>query len=396
MSPRQATLPKGNGARVGLSALLVVAVAVVMLLLVRARPETEPFDPRSAASAGTRGLVLLLESQGATVDIARSAPDVGSPQRVLVLDDRLSESQRADLLRFVVGGGLLVMADPESPIVEALTVASTIEGETPSFMGNDALAQANVLLGDCDVPALQHLRGLFVADGARYRVADGTRSCFGGGDGALVVSHEVGQGLIVQLGDNEIFTNRLLRYADNAPLATALLAPRDGSRVSILLGQEAAKSAADIGEGEKTLSDLLRPSVWMALAQLALAFVIFATARAVRTGRPVREPAQVPVAGSALVVATGTLMQRAHHVERAGWMLRGNLYRSLCRQFRLPTTATIDALDEVVAAHSSLPRGHVAAILQREVSDDRELLELSKSLQHIRDSTTAAFEGANS
>ena len=44
---------------------------------------------------------------------------------------------------------------------------------------------------------------------------------------------------------------------------------------------------------------------------------------AIRPGRPVREPEQVPIAGSELVVATGTLMQRAHHAdERAGWLLR--------------------------------------------------------------------------
>jgi hypothetical protein len=207
------------------------------------------------------------------------------------------------------------------------------------------------------------------------------------------VAAEYGSGLIVQLGDNELFTNHLLRYADNGPLATALLAPTADARVSILLGEEAVKSTADIGTGEKTLSGLLRPSVWMALAQLAIAFVIFATARAVRPGRPVREPEQVPVAGSELVVATGTLMRRARHAERAGWLLRGNLYRALCQQFHLPTTASIAALDEVVAANTSLPVGHVAAVLERDVYDDKGLLELSNSLQTIRETT---LEGANS
>ncbi len=210
------------------------------------------------------------------------------------------------------------------------------------------------------------------------------------------MTREHGAGLIVQLGDNELFTNRLLRYADNGPLATALLAPNDEARVSILLGQEAAKSTADIGAGEKTLSDLLRPSVWMALTQLAVAFIVFAIAKAVRPGRPVREPEQVPIAGSELVVATGTLMQRAHHAERAGWMLRGNLYRALCRRFHLPSDTSIAKLDEIVAAHTSLPVGHVAEALQYEVADDKALLELSNDLQMIRETTHEVLEGANS
>lgn len=396
MSARQAKLSGGSGARVGLSALLVVAVAVIMLLLVRARPEAEPFDPRSSASLGTRGLVLLLEEQGASVDIARSVPETGSSARVLVLQDRLNDGQRRDLLQFVEDGGLLVMADPDSSIFNALAVAERIEGEVPAFSGNDVLAHINVPLAECDVPALVRLRGLFVRSGARFEVPEDARSCFADDGAAFVVIREHGVGLIVQLGDNVIFTNGQLRYADNGPLATALLAPDSEASVSILLGQEAAKSAADIGTGEKSLSDLLRPSVWMALTQLAVAFIVFATARAVRPGRPVREPEQVPIAGSALVVATGTLMRRANHAERAGWMLRGNLYRTLCRRFHLPTTASIEALDNVVAVNTSIPIGHVAAVLQREVHDDKGLLELSNSLQAIREATLETLEGATS
>ncbi len=402
MSARQARLPSGNGARVGLSALLVVAVAIIMLLLVRARPEAEPFDPRSSDPLGTRGLVLLLEQQGATVDIARSAPEPGATSRVLVLQDRLNDSQRQALLQFVEAGGLVVMADPESSMLDGLAVARTIEGEVPNFAGNDPLEQLNVPLDFCDVPALALLRGLFVTTGSRFEVPDDARSCFAADGDAFAVATVYGSGLIVQLGDNELFTNHLLRYADNGPLATALLAPTADARISILLGEEAAKSTADIGTGEKTLSDLLRPSVWMALAQLALAFIIFATARAVRPGRPVREPEQVPIAGSELVVATGTLMRRARHAERAGWMLRGNLYRALGRRYHLPANASIEALDEVVAANTSLPAGHVAAVLQRDVHDDKGLLELSNSLQAIRTATLErlepleTLEGANS
>jgi hypothetical protein len=197
----------------------------------------------------------------------------------------------------------------------------------------------------------------------------------------------MGDGVVVQLGDNELFTNRLIRYADNGPLATALLAPTSGAQVTILLGDEPAPSAADIGSGDETLSSLVRPGVWMAIAQLAIAFVVFAIARAVRPGRPVREPEQVPIAGSELVAATGNLMQRARHAQRAGWLLRGSLYRDLCRRYSLPPSTSISALDEFVAARTSLPPGHVAAVLETEVHDNATLLQLSSSLHTIRELT---------
>lgn len=388
MSPRQAGDGGGSGARVGITALLLVVAAAGMLLLVRARPDPEAFDPRSGAGSGTRALVLLLERQGATVDVVRSAPEPGSDDRVLVLEDRLNDDQRADLLEFVIDGGVVVMADPESTLAFDEITTAPIIGSLPPGGTNDVDVQVNVALGECQVRALQHLRGVFVLSGLRFQLpVDGNVGCFGNESGAFVAAHQRGQGVIVQLGDNEMFTNSLLRYADNGPLATALLAPTDSSRVSILMGEDAAKSVADIGSGERTLSDLVRPGVWMAILQLALAFVVFAVARAIRPGRPVREPDQVPIAGSELVVATGNLMQRAQHAQRAGWLLRGNAYRELCRRMHLPATTSIPALDAAVAARTSLAPGHVAAVLEREVHDNDGLVRLSAHLQDIRDAT---------
>ncbi len=400
MSPRRMAGTQATGGRVGITALLLVVAAVGMLLLLRAQPDPEPFDPRSGAASGTRGLVVLLEHEGATVDIVRAVPPVGSQQRVLVLEDRLNDRQRRDLLAFAESGGVVIVADPNSALTGEVGATSTVTDQVPSFDDNDVNSQINVPLGECTIAAFDRLRGVFVRTGVRFRDVSATApACFGNQSGSFAVVASRGAGLIVQLGDNELFTNSLLRYADNGPLATALLAPVDGARVDILLGQEAAKTVADIGSGERTLSDLVRPGVWMALTQLAIAFVVFATARAIRPGRPVREPEQVPIAGSALVVATGNLMQRAQHAQRAGWLLRGNLYRSLCQQFRLPPTTSIDALDAAVSGQTSLPSGQVAAALQREVQDTAGLLRLSASLQAIREATPLGRiegEGVNS
>ena len=389
MSPRRtADAGSGGGGKVGVTVLLLVIVAVGMLILNRARPEAEPFDPRSGTDSGTRGLVLLLEREGASVDVVRSVPAEGSGERVLVLQDRLNDQQRADLLAYVESGGVVVMADEESTITSGDAATSIrpdepISGGVPSY-STDVLEQLNVPRGECGVAALRHLRGVFVEEGTRF-AGTATQQCFSNGSSAFLVTQRRGAGVIVQLGDNVLFTNARLRYADNGPLATALLAPTDGSQVSILLGAEAAKTTADIGSGDQTLTDLVRPGVWMALLQLAIAFVVFAIARAIRPGRPVREPAQVPIAGSELVVATGNLMQRAHHSARAGWLLQGNLYRALCRRFHVPPTISVEQLDAAVAQRTSLPPGHVAAVLGRDVHDNQGLLQLSNSLQEIRD-----------
>ena len=398
MSPRRtADGPSGAGGRVGVTALMLVVAAVGMVLLLRARPDPQPFDPRSEAGDGARGLVVLLESQGASVEVVRSAPPPGDASRVLVLDDRLDDDQRRDLQEFAAAGGVVVVADPRSGLAAAPGDVTAVTGALPSSAGNELESQINVPLDECEIASLVHLRGVFVRSGSRFRDT-GSRSCFRDGSGAFAVVHPRGDGLFVQLGDNELFTNALLRYADNGPLATALLAPAAGARVDILLGTEGAKTAADIGSGDDTLLDLVRPGVWMAFVQLGLAFVVFAIARAIRTGRPVREPEQVPIAGSELVVATGNMMQRALHAERAGWLLRGSLYRWLCSLFHLPATTPIDALDATVASRTSLPPGRVSAVLQREVRDDAGLVQLGNDLQTIRDMTPQGQpdgEGAN-
>lgn len=386
MSPRRVTEEAG-GNKVGMTALLLVVAAVGMMLLIRAQPSPQPFDPRSESGTGTRGLVVLLEQQGAAVDIVHSVPSGESGGRVLVLQDRLNDGQRRDLLAFVEAGGIAIVADHDSTLISSLRTSGTISGELPSNLNDDNSVdpQINVPLATCDVGSLDHLRGVYSPDGVRFVTQGADRGCFQNTNGAFVLVHAQGKGFIVQLGDNRPFTNEYLRYADNGPLATALLAPSGDSRVSILLGAKAPKTVADIGTGDKTLSDLVRPGVWMAIAQLALAFIVFAIARAIRPGRPVREPEQVPIAGSELVVATGNLMQRARHAERAGWLLRGNLYRSLCRQYHLPPTATIDAVDAAVSSRTNLPPGHVAAVLQREVQDNNGLVQLSNSLEGIRE-----------
>lgn len=388
MSPRARSGEAGNGGRVAVTVLIVAGIAVVMLLVLRARPGTSPFDPESGRPDGTRGLVLLLRQQGVDVDVIHAAPAAGDTARVLVLDDRLDDAGRADVRAWVDGGGVAVVADADSPLVVARPTDSVHETALPSTT-TSAAGQANVGLGDCTIGALQELRGLYVQDGVFFDPA-GAGQCFGDPDDAFVVSQPSGRGALVTVGDNALWTNALLRYADNAPLATALLAPRRGGTVHILVGDGPSHGVAAIGSGEDTLADLVRPGVWMALLQLVAAFVVFAIARGVRPGRPVAETLPAPVAGSELVVATGQLMRRAHHAGRAGWILRGETYRDLCAELEVPTTTQIAELDRLAAARGLTAPGEVDRALNESVDSSEQLVALANRLAALRARATSA------
>ena len=369
-----------GGGRAGLTALLLVIAALGMFLLVRATPSAEPFDPHSGSPSGTRGLVLLLEHLGATVHPVHSLDASDTGHRVLVLRADLSERQAGELLTYVRNGGVVVWADPTIDPFSTTELA----GQLPSVDWNPTAEDFNVPIDECSVAALQHLRGVLAPSAVLLSGGGDSTRCFGDDRGSFVIASPYGRGWAVQLGDNEQFTNRFLRYADNGALATALLAPTPGATIDILLGDGTAPESPrpEVTE-QRTLFDLVRPSVWMALAQLAIAFIVFATAVAIRPGRPVREPEQVPLESSELVVANGRLMQRAGHAQRAGLLLRSDCHRRLCAEHHLPPSTTVDRLDAIVCAQSSVAPGAVVELLLREVYDPAALLRLSNDLHDL-------------
>jgi len=368
--------------------LLVLIVALGLFLIVRAKPEPGALDPRSGAGDGALALVLLLEGQGATVEIARTPPAPGSPTRVLVLDDSLDDDQRSQLLEHVEAGGVAVVADPASTLHGGADVdggAERVTGSLPEFDGMSAEAESNVVNEVCSIGALEELRGVFVRDGLLFPVGPDESQCLGDGEGrAFAIRRKIGGGTVVGLGDNRLFSNELIRFGDNSGLAVALLAPRRGANVQVLLGASVSKSEEDIGTGEETLSDLVRPGVWMGIAQLALAFVVLAIARGIRPGRPVDEALPSPLAGSDAVHARAAMMRRACHHARAGWLLRADLHRELCDRYHLSLDSSVDAVDRAAANREGTQPGLVASLLATETNDASSLVALSNSISRLR------------
>jgi hypothetical protein len=372
MSPRRVDVGGGAGRAVAAVAAVVV-LGIGLGVVMRARATTRPFDPRSSSPNGTLGLVRLLDQYGAEVAISTRVPRPGDGDRLLVLRDSLSDGQRADLFTFIEDGGIAVVADP----------ASTLHsGAGPE--GGAVLAESMLARGRCSVAALEHLERLALSDTAvRFPVGPTDDACFASDSHSFVVVNRFGQGLVVGLGDNALLTNRLLPEADNAAFATALLAPYSGLRVTVIQPTGDARGV-ELGSGDDTLIDLVRPSLWLALVQAGVAFMVFAVARGIRAGRAISEPLPVPIAGSQLVAATGRLMERAGHVEQACSALQVALHRDLCCELSLPLGTSVDELD--VRAHHQLgtaPR-EVARLLSVHPRHRADLVRFAAELQGFR------------
>jgi hypothetical protein len=356
-------------------AVIVVVAAAAIAIGGGANDTGNPLDPRSTAPDGTRALVELLERFGARVDLVGSAPAAGTADVALVLEDRFGRAggdTRAatvgPLEQWARSGGRLIVADPSSPFVPKS------DADDPRNIGGDD----RVGRGDCDVTALTGVDELLVPPASWYRVPAGASRCFTSGADALVVVQPYTAGTLVSIGSPELFVNSRLDRADNSVLAVALLAPSAGTRVAIVEGPPA-------GSGDKTLADLIPTHVQLALAQLAIAFVIYALWRARRLGRPVTETAPVEIDASELVVAVGRLLERSHAPDVVAARLRTDTRRVLASRLGLRPDATPAAIANAAAvANAGIAARVEAALSDRPITDDTALVALAQELDAIR------------
>ncbi len=402
MSPRAQEASQRTGRAIAVL-VLILAVAVGLALLARVRPRNELLDPASGSSSGARGLVLVLQSVGATVKTTATVPHPGDGiDRVVVLVDHLSDAQRQSLDEWIGAGGIAVVADPNSPY----------QGGDARFSSANA-APTDIGKGTCSIAALSKLRSISltptastglgtvtasgtdggVDDARELTVRDGQRHCFGSATSAFVVVRSQGNGFVVGLGENWIFSNELLASGDNAALGTALMAPTASSHVVILHGTGPAKRTADVvAGGDKTLLQLVPTQVWIGISGLVLAFGVFAIAAGWRVGRPVVERPLVPIASSDLVVSTARLMQRAGHTQRAAELMRYEFHRDLCAAYSIDATASLDELDRTICTRLSdqgrLVRRQLIDVLRAsDVSTPAALAALSRQIRHLRNET---------
>ena len=204
------------------------------------------------------------------------------------------------------GGGTAVVLDDASSLTPD-------DGEF--FDGSDDMRSLLPGTPRCEVDAFDDIDGDRIRPrgfGTLFDIPPGADSCVGDSRLAYVVVEAHGQGDLVSVGGPGLFTNEALGDADNAAVVAALLAPEPGTRVDVL------RPGPPVGGGERTLLDLVAPNVWAFLAQLLVAFLVLVLWRARRLGTPVAEPQPVAVAGSELVAAVGTLLDRSGSPQHAG------------------------------------------------------------------------------
>jgi Domain of unknown function (DUF4350) len=378
--------PRGAGSLVGWA--LAGAGALVTVLVVVAigggGREGAALSPTSDARLGTSAMVALAGELGADVNVSDRLPNLGdddAPAVVVLFVDLLDDDQRDALEDWVTGGGVLVVTDPVS------TFAPPRDGE---FARIDDLAPPRRLSAACDIDALA---GVDVGGveprngGVLYEPGAGASSCVDNGSGdAYIVATDRGDGTVVAVGGAGMMVNAALAEGENAPAVSALVAPEDGTRLLVLEPGPLAGSST----GRRSLRELIPAGVWRAMLQLGVAFVVYAVWRSRRLGRPVPEPAPSPIAGSELVAAVGTLLDRSGSPGHAAELLRRDLRRFLGEHLGVPRDTPADVLAAVAAERTGVDQAALQTALGGPpVTDDQELAALAATIDRIREEVLA-------
>jgi hypothetical protein len=361
-----------------LATVTLVLAAVVLGILVGRGGEDRPYDLDSSRPAGYRGLRLVLEELGVTVE--RGGPgelDGGRRIDTVFVPDAtgMVEPTRRRLERFARTGGRVVLGDPRP---DRFFTEVEIVGVPP---------------GECTISELDDAGSIDPRGATPLQVPAGSRRCYGVGPVAHVVSEQVGEGRIIRISSPELFVNDAMRprnqevdepkgpMPDNVVLAVRLLAPSGaGTRVLVLTA-----GAAVAPTGQRTLTDLVRPGVKVGLWQLAVAVAVYGWAQGRRFGRVVEEPQPVPIEASELTVAVGQLMRRRRDPTTAAKLLRAGVLVDLTRRLGLPRGADERTTARLVAERVGTDAEEMfATLFEQPVGDDSALVALAHRLDAIR------------
>jgi len=373
--------PSGVGSRAAAGWALAagaVALTVVALVVIGRGVGDRPLDPTSDARLGTSAMVALADDLGADVRIDDRFPDLDAadaPDVVVLFSDRLDTSQRTQLDGWIDDGGRLVVTDPGSEYTPPLS---------GDFLTVDDLDPAARLRDDCQISAFDDIDVSGVDPrngGVLYDAGSGDDVCITDGlRSAYVVATDQGDGTVVSVGGSGMFVNAALAEGENAAVVAALVAPTADTRLVVL----APEALAGGGSGSRTLGDLVPTGVTRGLVQLCIAFLVYAVWRSRRLGRPVPEPQPSAIAGSELVAATGTLLDRTRSPGHAADLLRNDLRHFLADHLGVPPTATPAVLAQVASERTPADHDALLWALTAPVTDDDGLVALASTIDRIR------------
>jgi len=212
----------GKGQRIAVVVLALVVGFNLVLASVRMITGGEPGGPVSSSFStggdGLEGYADLLRDAGHPVTRLRSktaTSDLPTDATVVVADpQKLTRSEGLALLRFVHGGGRLV--------VTGRAGAALVAAATSSSIGYDGMERSDrvpVWVPADDTGAAHELAG---DRGGRWVDAGPLLPLAGDDQGPSIVSADVGQGHVVAVADTAMLQNSQLGQADNAALGLAL------------------------------------------------------------------------------------------------------------------------------------------------------------------------------
>jgi hypothetical protein len=351
--------------------LAVLALVGAFLLLRPGAPG--PPLARSREPGGTLALRRFLAARGLTVSDA-TAPQAGGGTFVLLADLRTFE-QDSEILRWVDGGGRLVLADPQSELARQLLV------DSPGSVG--AIRTTTTLIADCAGPEAVAAGSIEVrsSDRGLRSVMANAHQCFGGSVGSFLVSRSVGAGTAVVLGGFSPFTNALLDHAGNASFAEQVL----GSSQPVVFGTAVVPGTGTAAESEKGVWGSLPAGAKAALLAVAIAALFFVLVRGRRLGTPVLEEPISPIPAGELVRATAKLYRKAGARGFAGELLRTGTATQTARRLGIPASTSPEALSSAMADTAGLPAERVQRALEGPPpGTDDQLLALGRELEAIR------------
>lgn len=325
----------------------------------------EPLDPQNPGGSGAQALARVLDRQGVSVDVVRSADDLdrtttdAATTIVVTASGRLGESTTQRLLAHQ-GDAHLVVVAPGPTLVQDLGVTS------------DAVTQS--LPGA--VPARCTTYDGLSLD-VRTAEAFQTPGCFAVTGGVVIADAYPG---LTLMGAPDALTNDQVLEGDNAAVALRLLGPRP--RLVWYVPSLADLGGADAVSASSLLPDWLVPALWM----LLMAGVALVGWRARRLGALAREPLPVTVKAVETTRNLGRLYRRAGDRGHAAEALRAAARARMAERLRLPHRTDHRTLAAAVAAHTGRGVDEVTALLDPASAPpphDRDLADLARRLDQL-------------
>jgi hypothetical protein len=363
-------------------ALALLAVAAVVIAVIRSDARHGTLDPRSADPYGSHAVAALLAGHGVSTRVVTTLPEAraaADPDTTLLVavPDLLTEEQQTRLRAATADtGGRTVLVAPGIWSVETLV---------PGITADPAISSETTLSPGCSLP--EALRaGPADTGGLRYSSTRlGADACYPSQRLAtlLRVPADAGAGDTIVLGSPDILFNKRLADHGNASLALQLLGSR--SHLVWYLPSLSDTTAAD-PQGQRSLLDLL-PAGWRwATLQLFVAIALTALWRARRLGPLVTEKLPVAIRASETVEGRARLYRKADARDRAAAALRSTTRTRLAPLAGVPLTQAHapEALIPALAAHlhRDAPALH-ALLFGPPPGDDTALVALTDQLDAL-------------